>query len=57
MQGSMLGEVLTFLLKHLDIIELLREALDGGVEREALKAAIQKEMVQAADEEMQKSLA
>lgn len=53
----MLGEVLTFLLKHLDIIELLREALDGGVEREALKAAIQKEMVQAADEEMQKSLA
>jgi hypothetical protein len=51
-----MGAVLTFLLEHLDLIELLAEAINGGVKKDDLRAAIRKEMVAASDAEMRREL-
>lgn len=54
--SAVLGRVLAFLLEHLDVVEALVEALEGGVSKDALKAAIRAEMVRASDEAMRREL-
>jgi hypothetical protein len=53
---SAFGEALSFLLSHLEILELLRDAIDGGVSHDALKRAIKAEMIANADAEMRREL-
>lgn len=49
---SALGDVLGFLLEHLDVIELLVSAINGGVKKDEIKAAIRRAQVEAADKQM-----
>ena len=49
-----MSAVLAFLLEHIDLIELLGEAIAGGASKDKLRAAIRKEMVEASDAEMRK---
>lgn len=44
----MIKDILDFLSKHLDLFELLYNALNGGVDKKKLMAQIKKEMVDAA---------
>lgn len=51
-----LGVALTFLLRHLDLISLIGEALTKGVTKENLAASIRATMVAASDEQMKREL-
>lgn len=53
---SELAEVLSLIAKHLPLIELVVQAIRGGVSEEAIVNAIKKEMTNASDEEMRREL-
>lgn len=44
-----MGAALTFLLAHLDLIELIAEAIKAGVSKDTLKDKIKAEMTLASD--------
>lgn len=53
----MIGDALAFLFKHLDIVELIYDAIvNRGVDRAKLVAAIKQEMVQASVAKMKDEL-
>lgn len=56
MNAGAIGEALLFVLSHLDVLEVVIEAIDGGASKEAIKNAIRAEMVKASDELMRKEL-
>lgn len=53
---SALGEVLGVLLEHLDVVELVIEAIGKGVSKDTLKKSIRDEMIKASDAEMRREL-
>jgi hypothetical protein len=51
-----MGAVLAFILEHLELFELLGEAIKKGVDREVLRDSIKATMVAASDAEMKREL-
>ncbi len=49
----MIGEILAWLLQHLDLITLIREALEGGVSKQELVEHIKKTMTEAARKQLE----
>ena len=53
---DVVGEVFGFLVKHQDLIMILKEALDGGATSARLAAAMKKELVAISDKQMHEEL-
>ncbi len=49
-------QVLALLAEHADLLEVIFEALTGGVEKDALKKVIRSEMLKASDAVMKQQL-
>lgn len=51
-----IGEALEFLLRHLDLIDAIRRALDSGATKEDVLKGIERTIVAASDEQMRREL-